>query len=108
MSAFSRLILELHTKEYHRLWMAYLEELLWAKDQGSVNSYAQPIGATFFSSFNDLSNYDGGVPPRHTFQMALSQWFSGCRDYFDAELKKRGGVEFNVDVSYKVCAPLPT
>jgi hypothetical protein len=95
---FQKLLLELQTKNHTRRQIAYTQELLWQCKQPYP-----PLALPTFSSYSDRTGYDGKAMRATNLQRLQLAWFEECRPYYDLELKKRGGQELHVDVSYKVC-----
>ena len=97
-SIFQQLLLEIKAKVHTRHHIAYMEEFLWQRQQPQR---APPVHQAF-STFSDRSGYNERVPHADSLQEAQLAWFESVRPYYDLELKKRGGEELHVDVSYKV------
>lgn len=97
---FSNLLLEIKTKMYYKKYISYLEEVAFKKRHQITSLVTEDI--PLFSSFADPVGYDGRVPGSQLLTDLLLSHHEKLRPYFDLEMKKRGGEEYHVDVSYKV------
>lgn len=100
-SVFSKFLLEMKSKIFYRSCVDYLEEMQFKKE---VSCLKQTDDVKMLSAFADKGQYDGRVPGQKLLCDALLAHHDEVRPYFDLEMKKRGGEEFHVDVSYKVRA----
>lgn len=95
---FVKFLLEIKSKTYFRRSISYLEELTFKREQMQLRTE----DIVLFSGFANKIGYDGRAPSTSLLTSAYLQYHKEIRPYFDLELKKRGGQEYHVDVSYKV------
>lgn len=96
---FVKFLLEMKSKMYFRHAISYLEELAFKQEQMQLRSE----DVVLFTGFANELGYDGRAPCPSLITSAYLSYHKEVRPYFDLELKKRGGQEYHVDVSYKVC-----
>lgn len=96
---FSNFLQEIKRKKYYRNYISYLEEATFKRGQRITGASVDIIP---FSAFSDPGGYAGLVPGTQFLTDVLIEYHEDLRPYFDLELKKRGGEEYHVDVSYKV------
>ena len=99
-NAFSRKILELHSKDYTRAWLAYERDI--ADDrQAAERMGVHFVSKQMFSEFDDEDKWNGKVPTGAYFSSALRQYSESIKDHFAKEVKKRGAITLSADASYK-------
>jgi len=99
----SSLLLEMHTKRYHREYIC--REHLLHRAAGGITaalfaeSKSQPA---MFSAFDDKTKYAGLVPTGSYLTKAYITHGEQIAAYQDMEMKKRGGTMFCIDASYQL------
>ena len=91
---FSKIILEMHAKQYARQYIKYerkIEEnnLLGAKPE-------------MYSDFADKEKYADVVPTGNYFSLVYKRYHKSIRQFLSKEMKKRDSRQLSWDVSYKV------
>lgn len=98
LAQFSEFLLEIKSKMFFRKLTAYLEECIFKQDHGMLKG----VDVRLFSAFADPGGYAARSPGAVLLGAAYDKYFEELELYFDLEMKKRGGEEYHVDVSYKV------
>ena len=92
----SRILLEMHTKEYTSKFIQYEQELSLAKQ------FSPSLDRKMFSSFSNPCEYDGKVPSGSYIETVYIQYGDSIKTYLDNEVKKRTGDVIEIDASYKI------
>ena len=101
-ATFSKILMELHTKEHTRMHIKSEHEITRRKHE--LFSQQQPAASSppvMFSPFSDPAQYGGAVPSGKYLAAVYKQYASMIKEHYCAEVKKRGAEELNWDVSYK-------
>lgn len=106
---FANFLRELKSKTHIRSFIAYLQELVFKHEHMLLRSE----DVVMFSGLTSKLGYDERSPSLALLSSTYLEYHNELRPYFDLEMKKRGGEEYHVDVSYKVSdefahSPAPT
>jgi hypothetical protein len=94
---YSNILLELHSKEYTRIYIHREQEITRMKRVDCT--VAQKRG--LFSSFADKSKYNGFVPTGNYLATVYKLYHATIQEHLEREAKKRGADHLSVDASYK-------